>query len=189
MIHVNCAALPEPVAESELFGHVRGAFSGAVEQRIGKFELAHGGTLFLDEIGELAPGIQAKLLRALQNGDIQRLGSDGSHRVDVRVVAATNRDLHREVAEGRFRADLYHRSGVYPLVVPPLRERKDDILPLAGHFLEKFQRKMGLRGVRLERAARHWLLQYDWPGNVRELEHCIRAPSSRRSARDRRATA
>lgn len=173
MIHVNCAALPESIAESELFGHVRGAFSGAVEQRIGKFELAHRGTLFLDEIGELAPAIQAKLLRALQNGDIQRLGSDSAHRVDVRIVAATNRDLRREVAEGRFRADLYHRLSVYPLIVPPLRDRKDDILPLAGHFLEKFQRKMGLRGVRLEQSGRHWLRQYDWPGNVRELEHCI----------------
>lgn len=173
MIHVNCAALPENLAESELFGHVRGAFSGASEDREGKFELAHEGTLFLDEVGELPLVIQSKLLRALQDGEVQRVGSDDHHRVDVRVIAATNRDLEAEVAAGRFRADLYHRLSVYPLTVPPLRERRDDILPLTGHFLSSDQRRLGLRGVRLTASARQWLLHYDWPGNVRELEHTI----------------
>lgn len=173
MVHVNCAALPESIAESELFGHVRGAFSGAVEDRVGKFELAHEGTLFLDEVGELPLTVQAKLLRALQNGEIQRIGSDRHHQVNVRLIAATNRDLKQEVAAGRFRADLYHRLSVYPLVVPPLRERGDDVLLLAGYFLERNQRRLGLRGVRLSRAARRWLTEYSWPGNVRELDHTL----------------
>ncbi len=173
MIHVNCAALPENLAESELFGHVRGAFSGATDNRMGKFELAHEGTLFLDEVGELPLATQAKLLRALQDGEIQRVGSDRHHRVDVRLIAATNRDLKEAVKEGRFRADLYHRLSVYPLVVPPLRERDDDILPLAGYFLERDRRRLGLRGVRLGARARHWLTRFDWPGNIRELEHTL----------------
>jgi anaerobic nitric oxide reductase transcription regulator len=173
MVHINCAALPETIAESELFGHVRGAFSGAGEDRVGKFELAHEGTLFLDEVGELPLTVQAKLLRALQNGEIQRVGSDRQHRVDVRVIAATNRDLKAEVSAGRFRADLYHRLSVYPLLVPPLRERGEDVLPLAGYFLERNQRRLGLRGVRLSREARQWLLHYPWPGNVRELDHTL----------------
>ncbi len=173
MVHINCAALPEAIAESELFGHVRGAFSGATDDRIGKFELAHEGTLFLDEVGELPLAVQAKLLRALQNGEIQRIGSDRQHRVDVRVIAATNRDLKREVAAGRFRSDLYHRLSVYPMVVPPLRERGEDVLMLAGYFLERNQRRLGLRGVRLSRGARQWLVQYSWPGNVRELDHAL----------------
>jgi anaerobic nitric oxide reductase transcription regulator len=173
MIHVNCAALPENIAESELFGHVRGAFSGATDNRMGKFELAHEGTLFLDEVGELPLAVQAKLLRALQDGDIQRIGSDRHHKVDVRLIAATNRDLKEEVARGRFRADLYHRLSVYPLVVPPLRERRDDILLLAGYFLARDQRRLGLRNVRLSARARHWLTRFDWPGNIRELEHTL----------------
>ena len=173
MIHVNCAALPENIAESELFGHVRGAFSGATDDRAGKFELAHEGTLFLDEIGELPLTVQAKLLRALQNGEIQRIGSDQSHTVDVRLITATNRDLKAEVAAGHFRADLYHRISVYPLVVPPLRERAEDILILAGYMLERDQRRLGLRGVRLSPKARKWLTGFSWPGNVRELEHCL----------------
>jgi len=173
MVHINCAALPEAIAESELFGHVRGAFSGAAEDRGGKFELAHEGTLFLDEVGELPVTVQAKLLRALQNGDIQRVGSDRNHHVDVRVIAATNRDLKQEVAAGRFRADLYHRLSVYPLVVPPLRERGEDILLLAGYFIERNQRRFGLRGARLSRGAAQWLANYSWPGNVRELEHTL----------------
>jgi anaerobic nitric oxide reductase transcription regulator len=173
MVHINCAALPESVAESELFGHVRGAFSGATDDRVGKFELAHEGTLFLDEVGELPLSVQAKLLRALQNGEIQRIGSDRQHRVDVRVIAATNRDLKREVADGRFRSDLYHRLSVYPMVVPPLRERGEDVLLLAGYFLERNQRRLGLRGARLSRGARQWLVQYPWPGNVRELDHTL----------------
>jgi anaerobic nitric oxide reductase transcription regulator len=173
MVHINCAALPESIAESELFGHMRGAFSGAIADRAGKFELAHEGTLFLDEVGELPLTVQAKLLRALQNGEIQRVGSDRHHRVNVRVITATNRDLKQEVAAGRFRSDLYHRLSVYPLVVPPLRERGEDVMLLAGYFLERNQRRLGLRAARLSRGARRWLAQYPWPGNVRELEHTL----------------
>src|SRR5690606_28080433 len=134
-IHVNCAALPESVVESELFGHVRGAFTGATADRAGKFEIADGGTLFLDEIGELPLAVQPKLLRALQEGEVQRVGSDRPVRVDVRVVAATNRDLGREVAAGRFRADLYHRLAGYPIELPPLRARREDVGVLAGYLL------------------------------------------------------
>ncbi|MCO5784832.1 nitric oxide reductase transcriptional regulator NorR [Pseudomonas sp. G11-1] len=173
LIYLNCAALPENLVESELFGHTRGAFSGAVQSRVGKFELAHGGTLFLDEVGELPLTVQPKLLRALQSGEVQRVGSDSHHQVDVRIIAASNRDLHREVAEGRFRADLYHRLGVYPIAVPSLRERNKDVLLLAGHFLEQNRRRIGLRGLRLDASAREALLAYSWPGNVRELEHLI----------------
>lgn len=173
MVYLNCAALPEALAESELFGHQRGAFSGAVEDRGGKFELAHEGSLFLDEIGELPLSIQAKLLRVLGNGEIQRVGSDRHHRVDVRLIAATNRDLEVEVRAGRFRADLYHRLNVYPLLVPPLRDRGDDVLLLTGYFLERARRKLGVRGVRLHAATRRWICEYPWPGNVRELEHSL----------------
>lgn len=173
MIYVNCAALPESLAESELFGHVKGAFSGATENRTGKFELAHEGTLFLDEVGELPLAVQSKLLRALQNGEIQRIGSDKHHSVDVRLITATNRNLKKEVAEGRFRSDLYHRLSVYPLMIPPLRERPEDILPLAGYFLERDHRRMGVRGVRLSNMAKKWLTKSTWPGNIRELEHTL----------------
>lgn len=173
LIYLNCAALPEHLVESELFGHTRGAFSGAVQSRVGKFELAHGGTLFLDEVGELPLTAQPKLLRALQSGEVQRVGSDSHHQVDVRIIAASNRDLHREVAEGRFRPDLYHRLGVYPIEVPSLRARHKDVLLLAGHFLEQNRRRIGLRGLRLDASAREALLAYAWPGNVRELEHLI----------------
>ena len=173
MVYINCAALPESIAESELFGHIKGAFSGALADRMGKFELANGGTLFLDEIGELPLSIQAKMLRVLQNGEIQRVGSDRHIKVDVRIVAATNRDLRREVSEGRFRADLYHRLTVYPVHVPPLRERGKDILLLAGFFLEKNQYRLGVTGLRLSNDAKQALLKYDWPGNIRELEHLI----------------
>lgn len=173
MISVNCAALPEHLVESELFGHVKGAFSGAVENRLGKFEMASGGTLFLDEIGELPLSVQAKLLRVLQGGDVQRVGSDRSHVVDIRLLAASNRDLAEEVRTGRFRADLYHRLTVYPLRVPPLRERKEDILLLAGAFAEENRYRMALPPVRFAAPAKQALGHYAWPGNVRELEHQI----------------
>ncbi|MEA3588245.1 nitric oxide reductase transcriptional regulator NorR [Pseudidiomarina sp. 1APP75-27a] len=173
LVYVNCAALPESLAESELFGHTRGAFSGAATERAGKFDSADGGTLFLDEVGELPAAIQAKLLRALQNGEIQRLGSDTAHKVDVRIVAATNRDLQQQVKSGDFRADLYHRLSVYPLPIPPLRERREDIPLLVGHFLELNRARLGLRALRLSSAAEHALVQYQWPGNVRELEHTV----------------
>lgn len=173
MLSLNCAALPENLVESELFGHVRGAFSGATADRRGKFELANGGTLFLDEIGELSLSVQAKLLRVLQSGQLQRLGSDQEHRVDIRLIAATNRDLAERVREGLFRADLYHRLAVYPLHVPPLRERARDTLLLAGAFLEENRARLGLRSLRLSSDAQKMLLRHSWPGNVRELEHLI----------------
>jgi anaerobic nitric oxide reductase transcription regulator len=165
--------LPDTLVESELFGHVRGAFSGASADRRGKFELADGGTLFLDEVGELPLAVQAKLLRVLQNGQLQRIGSDNEHKVDVRLIAATNRDLAEEVRAGRFRADFYHRLSVYPLRVPPLRERGRDALLLAGYFLEENRSRLGLLSLRLSADAQAALLHYPWPGNVRELEHLI----------------
>jgi|TARA_R110002033_G_scaffold40379_5_gene80699 anaerobic nitric oxide reductase transcription regulator len=173
LVQINCAALPESIVESELFGHVKGAYSGAVSDRRGRFELADGGTLFLDEVGELPLAVQAKLLRALQNGEIQRVGSDNIIVVDVRIVAATNRNLQLEVKEGRFRADLYHRLSVYPLPVPPLRERGKDVILLAGYFLEKSQHQLGVAKLRLQQTAIDQLTQYHWPGNVRELEHLL----------------
>ncbi|GAA5174543.1 nitric oxide reductase transcriptional regulator NorR [Modicisalibacter zincidurans] len=173
LIQINCAALPESLAESELFGHVKGAFSGAGKARAGRFEAADGGTLFLDEVGELPLAIQAKLLRTLQNGEIQRLGEDVPRHVDVRIIAATNRKLHDSVRDGHFRADLYHRLSVYPVPIPPLRERGSDVLVLAGHFLELNRARLGVRSLRLSSAAEDALSGYDWPGNVRELEHVI----------------
>jgi anaerobic nitric oxide reductase transcription regulator len=173
MIHVNCAALPESLAESELFGHVKGAFSGASSDRAGRFEAAQGGTLFLDEVGELPLSVQAKLLRALQNGEIQRLGTDVVIKTDVRIIAATNRQLKESTLAGTFRTDLYHRLSVYPVLIPPLRERGRDILLLAGHFLELSRARLGMRGLRLSYAAERALMSYNWPGNVRELEHVI----------------
>ena len=189
LIHVNCAALPIAIAESELFGHVAGAFTGAARDRAGKFEVADGGTLFLDEIGELAPELQPKLLRALQHGEIQRVGSDRVHRVDVRVIAATNRHLEQEIASGRFRADLYHRLAAFPLHVPALREHREDIPMLAAHFADAAARRLGLAAVRFTDRARDALLAGDWPGNVRELENVVgRAvlrASSNRAAHER----
>ncbi|MGA0584149.1 MAG: sigma 54-interacting transcriptional regulator, partial [Castellaniella sp.] len=173
MIQVNCAALPESLAESELFGHVKGAFSGATSDRPGRFEAAQGGTLFLDEVGELPLSLQAKLLRVLQNGEIQRLGTDQVIKTDVRIIAATNRDLKANTQAGLFRTDLYHRLSVYPIPIPPLRERDRDVLILAGHFLEFSRARLGLRGVRLSYEAERALRRYPWPGNVRELEHVI----------------
>ena len=173
LVVVNCAALPDTLVESELFGHVRGAFTGAVQERQGKFEWADGGTLFLDEVGELPLPVQAKLLRVLQSGQLQRLGSDREHHVDVRLIVASNRDLAAEVRAGRMRADIYHRLSVYPLPVPPLRERGRDVLLLSGFFLEENRNRLGLGSLRLDREAQAALLAYDWPGNVRELEHLI----------------
>jgi anaerobic nitric oxide reductase transcription regulator len=181
MVHVNCAALPESIAESELFGHVKGSFTGASQDRMGKFELADGGTLFLDEVGELPLSIQASMLRALQSGEIQRVGSDRTHRVNARVIAATNRDLSREVKQGRFRADLYHRLSVYPLQIPPLRDRKDDIAFLSDYFLGQISLKLGVRSLRLDKEALQILQNYDWPGNVRELEHSLTRAALRAS--------
>lgn len=173
IVALNCAALPENLIESELFGHVKGAFSGAVSDRMGKFEQANHGTLFLDEVGELPLIAQAKLLRVLQSGQLQRLGADKEIHVDVRILAATNRDLAEEVKQGRFRADLYHRLSVYPMLIPPLRERGHDILLLAGYFLEQNRARLGLRALRLDSLVQSALLNYTWPGNVRELEHVI----------------
>lgn len=173
LIQVNCAALPESLAESELFGHVKGAFSGATSDRPGRFDAANGGTLLLDEVGELPLSVQAKLLRVLQNGEIQRLGADKPLHVDVRIIAATNRHLPDSIRDGHFRADLYHRLSVYPVPIPPLRERDQDVLLLAGHFLELNRARLGLRSMRLSPAAERAMLAYPWPGNVRELEHVI----------------
>jgi anaerobic nitric oxide reductase transcription regulator len=172
-IQVNCAALPVSIAESELFGHVGGAFTGALRDRAGKFEVADGGTLFLDEVGELPLELQPKLLRAIQNGEIQRVGSDSLHRVNVRIVTATNRRLEDEVARGRFRADLYHRFAVFPLRVPPLRERREDVGALAVHFADQNRRRLGLGAVRFDAGALGLLAGAEWPGNVRELENVI----------------
>ncbi|AYC17763.1 Anaerobic nitric oxide reductase transcription regulator NorR [Dickeya dianthicola] len=173
LVYLNCAALPESVAESELFGHVKGAFTGAIHHRTGKFELADNGTLFLDEIGELSLTLQAKLLRVLQYGDLQRVGDDSSLKVDVRVLAATNRDLKQSVQEGAFRADLFHRLSVFPLSVPPLRARGQDIALLAGFFCERSRARLGLQRLALSPQATQLLAHYPWPGNVRELEHVI----------------
>lgn len=173
LVYLNCAALPESVAESELFGHVKGAFTGAISHRKGKFEQADGGTLFLDEIGELSLSLQAKLLRALQYGDIQRVGDDRHITVNTRIVAATNRSMHEEVKAGRFRADLYHRLSVFPIAVPPLRQREDDIVLLAGFFAERTRQKLNLNSIRLSESLIKQIQHYPWPGNIRELEHVI----------------
>jgi Nif-specific regulatory protein len=172
-VTLNCAALPEALIESELFGHEKGAFTGAIEQRIGKFESAHGGTLFLDEIGTLNPTAQAKLLRVLQERAFERIGGHRTIRVDVRIIAATNKDLEKSIGEGTFREDLYYRLNVFPVFMPPLRERKTDILLLADHFVEKYSRKHGKDVRRISTPAIDMLVQYHWPGNVRELENCM----------------
>ncbi len=173
MLYLNCAALPETLADSELFGHTRGAFTGAIRDRAGKFEVADGGTLFLDEIGELPLSIQPKLLRAIQEGEIQRVGSEKEIHVNVRLLAATNRNLEEDVKTGKFRADLFHRLNVYPITVPSLRERKEDIPLLAGYFCELSQRRLGVGPVRINADAVKILSRYLWPGNVRELENII----------------
>ena len=173
MLYLNCAAMPETLADSELFGHTKGAFTGATKDRAGKFEVADNGTLFLDEIGELPLSIQAKLLRAIQEGEIQRVGSEKLIKVNVRLLTATNRNLEKEVEKGNFREDLFHRINVYPLRVPALRERKTDIPLLTGFFCERTQRRLGLGPVRINTPAMEVLVEYAWPGNVRELENLL----------------
>jgi len=173
MVKVNCAALPANLIESELFGHERGSFTGATDRRIGKFELAHGGTIFLDEIGEMALDMQVKLLRVLQEREIERVGGKDTIKVDVRIIAATNRNLETEMRAGRFRSDLYYRLNVFPIVLPPLRERKDDIPGLATYFINHFANKSGKKINPLSRGAMTELIKYSWPGNIRELEHFI----------------
>jgi len=172
-VKLNCAAIPTGLLESELFGHEKGAFTGAISQRIGRFELAHGGTLFLDEVGDVPLELQPKLLRVLQEQEFERLGSTKTIKVDVRVVAATNRDLAAMVAEGCFRSDLYYRLNVFPLVLPPLRERRDDIPPLVRHFTQRFARQMGRRIEAIPSAIMEALVRYSWPGNIRELQNVI----------------
>jgi Nif-specific regulatory protein len=173
LVKINCAALPESIIESELFGHEKGAFTGAVKERKGRFEMAHRGTIFLDEIGELPPQIQVKLLRVLQERELERVGGTATIKVDVRLIAATNRNLDEEVKAGRFREDLYYRLNVFPLHIPPLRERKSDLILLADYFTEKYAEKNGKLIKRISTPALDLLTSYSWPGNVRELENCI----------------
>lgn len=174
LVYVNCAALTDDTAESELFGHIQGAFTGATSNRTGRIESAHLGTVFLDEIGVLSLPIQTKILHLLQTGELERLGSDHSTKVDIRFITATNRNLKEQVIKGEFRADLLHRLSVYPVPIPPLRERKQDITLLTGYFLELNRARLGVRSLRLSDDAEHALLSYPWHGNMRELEHAIR---------------
>jgi transcriptional regulator with GAF, ATPase, and Fis domain len=172
-VKVNCAAIPEGLLESELFGHERGAFTGAVRARVGHFEAAHGGTLLLDELSEAGPSVQAKLLRVLQEREVMRIGDTRAVPVDVRVIATTNRNLAEEVRLGRFRGDLYYRINVIPIYLPPLRERRQDIPLLVEHFVRRFCRETGREAVRVSDEALRALVAGDWPGNVRELENVI----------------
>ena len=172
-IKVNCGALTETLLESELFGHEKGAFTGAIRTKMGRFELADGGTLFLDEIGDVPPSMQVKLLRALQEQEFERVGGEATIKVDTRVVSATNKNLEKEVAEGRFRQDLYYRLHIIPIQLPPLRERRDDIPLLAAHFIEKLRKRTNQNVHGISDAALGRLMAYSWPGNVRELENVI----------------
>ena len=172
-VAVNCAALSETLLESELFGHEKGAFTGAAQARRGRFELAHGGTLFLDEIGETTPGLQVKLLRVIQERRFERVGGMRTITVDVRLVAATNRDLKRALEEKTFREDLFYRLNVFPIPIPPLRERRGDIVPLARHFLARFASRMGVGDKVFSGSVEQALLTHDWPGNVRELQNAV----------------
>jgi transcriptional regulator with GAF, ATPase, and Fis domain len=169
MITVNCAAIPHSLIESEFFGHEKGAFTGATQNREGRFSLADGGTIFLDEVGELSLEMQAKILRVLQEGDFAPVGSSHNRRVDVRVIAATTRNLSQAVQQGTFRTDLYYRLSVFPISVPPLRERGSDVILLAAHFIDRFASRMGKPIAPLSTDLEERLKSYDWPGNVREL--------------------
>ncbi|MCK4235587.1 MAG: sigma 54-interacting transcriptional regulator [Candidatus Krumholzibacteria bacterium] len=173
LVTINCGAMPGELLESELFGHRKGSFTGATSDKTGLFEKANGGTIFLDEIGDMPQALQVKLLRAIQEGEIRRVGDVEPRDVDVRVIAATNRDLTKDIMEGRFRHDLYYRLNVVPITIPPLRERKEDILPLIEHFLEKHSKKMEKENIRIAAGAIKLLLSNPWPGNVRELENVI----------------
>ena len=170
---VSCAALAETLLESELFGHEKGSFTGAAERKKGKFELADGGTMFLDEIGDIAPKLQAELLRVLQERSFYRVGGSEEVRVDVRVIAATNKDLKQAVEEGKFREDLYYRLNVIEIRMPPLRERREDIPLLAAHFVDRLSHEFGKDVRQISDAAMRMLMDHDWPGNVRELENAI----------------
>ena len=172
-IKVNCAAIPATLLESELFGHEKGSFTGAFAQKLGRFELAHEGTLFLDEIGEIPLELQSKLLRALQEQELERVGGNRTIKVDVRIIAATNRDLKTMVDENRFRADLYYRLNVFPLNVPPLRERREDIPLLSRYFVQKYAQRMGRKIETIPTHVLDGLMNYDWPGNIRELQNVI----------------
>ena len=173
LVKVNCGSIPKELFESEFFGHTRGSFTGAIRDRVGRFQLADGGTLFLDEVGEIPMELQAKLLRVLQEGEFERVGDDTTRRVHVRVLAATNRDLRREVTEGHFRLDLFYRLGVFPLEVPPLRERREDIPELAAHFVRQACMRFHVPAPRLPQRELERARQYDWPGNVRELQNVM----------------
>jgi transcriptional regulator with GAF, ATPase, and Fis domain len=173
LVKVNCATLPANLIESELFGHEKGAFTGAIDKKIGRFELADGGTIFLDEIGELPVELQAKLLRVLQEGEFERVGNSKTMKVNVRVIAATNRNLGQAIEKKEFREDLYYRLNVFPISCPPLRERKDDIPLLVKHFCQKHEGKIGKKVTTASPAVMDALMAYDWPGNIRELENII----------------
>jgi formate hydrogenlyase transcriptional activator len=172
-VKVNCAAIPLDLLESDLFGHEKGAFTGAIAQKIGRFEAADRGTLFLDEVGDIPPALQPKLLRVLQEQEFERLGSTHTHRIDVRLVAATNRDLAEMVRRSEFRVDLYYRLNVFPILMPPLRNRRDDIPALVTHYVERFSRRVGKRVQSIPPDTMSAFVSYDWPGNVRELENLI----------------
>jgi len=173
IIKLNCAAIPEGLFESEFFGLVKGAFTGALKDRPGRFELADTGTLFLDEVGEVPLAMQAKLLRVLQEQELERIGDTRTRKVNVRVIAATNRDIAKEVDEGRFRLDLFYRLRVFPIEIPPLRDRREDIAPLAGHFIRECAQRMNRPEPRITQAALTQLISYDWPGNIRQLQNVV----------------
>jgi len=172
-VRLNCAAIPLDLLESELFGHEKGAFTGAIAQKIGRFELADKGTLFLDEVGDIPPALQPKLLRVLQEQEFERLGSTRTHQVDVRLVAATNRNLMEMANRGEFRSDLYYRLNVFPVLLPPLRERREDIPALVAHFVEIYGRRMGRQIEHIPPETMSALVSYDWPGNIRELQNLM----------------